>query len=240
MLIRSLISLLCLMIITTAGIAQKEAQEKTVLQAAFVCLPGVYNSELMAPYDILQHSIYRDTLNYIACYVVTPDGKPFITSEGITIVPHYSFANAPDADILIIPSTEKSMSEDLQNVVYMNWIKNTAEQADYVMTLCDGAFPLAGTGLLDGRVATTFPGDRASFKEMFPAIQVRELNFVVDGKYITSVGGALSYEPALWLLEHLYSAENARRTAKGMVLDWQLSEIPHEIVQQSSSDKSKE
>lgn len=240
MFVRLLKVVLCLIVFSLTGMAQDTVQENRIRQAAFVCLPGVYNSELMAPYDILQHSIYRDTLNYVACFVVTPDGKPFVTSEGITIVPHYSFANAPKADILIIPSTEKSMSEDLQNTIYMNWIRSTAEQAEYVMTLCDGAFPLAATGLLDGRVATTFPGDRARFKEMFPSIKVREVNFVVDGKFITSVGGALSYEPALWLLEHLYSAENARRTAKGMVLDWQLSEIPHEIVQHSSSDKTRE
>ena len=37
-----------------------------------------------------------------------------------------------------------------------------------------------------------------------------DANFVVDGKYITSVGGALSYEPALYLVEHLYGAEHAR------------------------------
>lgn len=240
MFVRLVMVLLCLLFFSATGMAQSDAQEKRVRQAAFVCLPGVYNSELIAPYDILQHSIYRDTLNYIACYVVTPDGKPFVTSEGITIVPHFSFADAPKADVLIIPSTEKSMSDDLQNTEYMNWIHATAEQAEYVMTLCDGAFPLAATGLLDGRVATTFPGDRARLKEMFPSIQVREVNFVVDGKYITSVGGALSYEPALWLLEHLYSAENARRTAKGMVLVWQLSEIPHEIIQHSSSDKPRE
>jgi len=224
--------------VLSCSLSAQQSSEKKIRQAAFVCLPDVYNSELMAPYDILQHSIYRDSLNYIACYVITPDGKPFVTSEGITIVPHYSFHDAPPADIVIIPSTENSMGSDLKNEPYMAWIKKTADSAEFVMTLCDGAFPLAATKLLNGRVATTFPGDRERFKELFPEIDVREVNFVVDGKYITSVGGALSYEPALWLLEHLYSAENARLTAKGMVLDWDISKIPHEIIEHSTSDKS--
>ena len=59
-----------------------ESTSPKVYQAAFVCVDKVYNSELMAPYDILQHTIYRDKENYVACFIVTPDGKPFVTSEG--------------------------------------------------------------------------------------------------------------------------------------------------------------
>jgi len=66
--------------------------ESKILNAGFVCVEKVYNSELMAPYDVLQHSYYRDPQNYIRCFIVTPDGKPFVTSEGIRITPDYSFA----------------------------------------------------------------------------------------------------------------------------------------------------
>ena len=206
-------------------------QTATVRNAGFVCLDKVYNSELTAPYDILQHTIYRDSLNYIRCFIVTPDGKPFVTSEGITITPHYSFANSPDIDILVIPSTENSMDSDLKNKQYMEWIRYRAEQAEYVMTLCDGAFPLAATGLLNGRTATTFPSDRERLKKMFPEVNVKfNVNFVADGKYITSVGGALSFEPALYLAERLYGYKSAHRLGVGLVLDWQLSEIPHIVI----------
>jgi transcriptional regulator GlxA family with amidase domain len=53
---------------------------------------------------------------------------------------------------------------------------------------------------------------------------------VVDGKFITSVGGALSYEPALYLVEKLYSKQNAKRIGEGLVLDWDLSKVPHVLV----------
>ncbi len=210
---------------------QQLNESGTILNAGFVCLEAVYNSELMAPYDILQHTIYRDDKNYIRCFIVTPDGKPFTTSEGIMITPHYSFENSPPVDILIIPSTENSMDNDLQNAAYMDWIKAQIKSASYIITLCDGAFPLAATGALNGRVATTFPGDRDRLKAMFPEIDVRyNANFVVDGKFITSVGGALSYEPALYLVEKLYSKENAHRTGVGLVLDWNLEKVPHIVV----------
>lgn len=218
-----------------AGDEVRWSPRPEIRNAGFVCLDGVYNSELMAPYDILQHTIYRDSTNYIRCFIVTPDGQPFTTSEGIRMIPHYSFDTVPPIDILVIPSTENSMSKDLQNAAYMSWLKTAVENAAYVMSLCDGAFPLAATGHLDGRHATTFPADRPRLRAMFPRVTVHEdAHFVVDGKYITAVGGALSYEPALYLLEKIYSVENARRTAQGMVLDWELSSVPHFIVPDSA------
>jgi len=210
--------------------AQSNNNSTKILNAAFVCVDGVYNSELMAPYDVLQHTFYRDSTNYIRCFIVTPDGKPIVTFEGIRISPDYSFENAPPVDILIIPSTETSMTADLENTNYMNWLQKIAESASHVITVCDGAFPLAATGALKGRVVTTFPADRSRLAEMFPEVTVKyDVNFVVDGKYITSVGGALSYEPAFYLVEKLYSTKTAKRIAKGLVWDWELTRVPHLI-----------
>ena len=114
----------------------------------------------------------------------------------------------------------------------MSWLREKVTAARWVITLCDGAFPLAATGALDGRIATTFPGDRDRFAEMFREIDVRyDVRFVVDGKYITSVGGAPSYEPAFYLVQLLYSPAHAARTSEGLVFDWDLSRVPHLIVE---------
>ncbi len=244
--LHNFLSLALVLLIAGCGAAQSEepasvaetSQEAAlapagILKAGFVGLETVYNSELMAPYDILQHSVFRDSINYVETFVVSPDGQPFTTFEGITITPHYSFDDAPEIDILVIPSTGGSMSTDLENEVFMTWLKQAVDRAQYVITVCDGAFPLAATGALDGRQATTFPADRDRLAEMFPDVEVLyDANFAVDGKFITSVGGALSYEPALYLVERLYGVEHARRTAQGLVLDWDVSQIPHFIASQ--------
>ena len=240
--LQTLACILLIMTMTACGEAQSEppvssteAQETVspsgVLTAGFVGIETVYNSELMAPYDVLQHSVFRDSVNYIQTFVVSPDGQPFTTFEGITIVPHYSFDEAPPIDILVLPSTGGSMTTDLENETLMIWLKQAVDRAQYVITVCDGAFPLAATGALDGRAATTFPADRDRLAAMFPHVEVRyDANFVVDGKFITSVGGALSYEPALFLVERLYGAEHVQRTAAGLVLDWDVRSIPHVIT----------
>ena len=207
-------------------------QPEGVLRAAFVALDGVYNSELMAPYDVLHHSVFRDSANFVEPFVVSPDGAPLITFEGLTIIPHYSFVTAPQADILIVPSTDGSMDRDLNNEQFLDWLRTAADNAMWVITVCDGAFPLAATGLANGREVTTFPADRGQLAAMFPEVSVRyEERLVVDGKFITSVGGALSYEPALYLVEELYGKSHARETATGLVLNWNLDRIPFRKVE---------
>lgn len=198
-----------------------------VRTAGFVITPEVFNSELMAPYDVFQHSIFRDESDYIETFIVSEDGLPVETFEGILVTPHYSFETAPPIDILVIPSAGGSMTTDLENPALMAWLSDAVGRAEWVVTVCDGAFPLAATGAIDGRTATTFPGDREAFQAQFPSVDVRfDQRIVVDGKYITSVGGAMSYEPAFYLVEHIYGKEHADRTAEGLVWPWDRSAVP--------------
>ena len=69
---------------------------------------------------------------------------------------------------------------------------------------------LAQAGLLDDVVSTTFPSDIEAYKTMFPHLDVRsDVLFVHDDKFITSAGGAKSFEAALYLCELLYGKEIA-------------------------------
>lgn len=202
------------------------AQEK--ISTAFVVIDGVYNSELTAPFDILEHSRYHSPKHFFRCFVVSPDGKPVKTAEGLRIEADYSFANCPPVEVLVIPSTETSMKEDLQNQRYMEWVSAKVDEATVVMTLCDGAFPLGETGRLNGLNATTFPGDQEAFAKMFPKVKVhRDVLFVQDGKYITSVGGARSFEPAIFLAHQWFGEKVAKGLARGLVIDWDLATFPH-------------
>ncbi len=218
-----MINLAMVLLATFAGNAPKKP-----LQTGFLVIDGVYNSELMAPFDILQHSTYRDRDTYFRCFLVSPEGKPIKTAEGLTIHSDYDFAGCPKLDVLVIPSTVTSMKEDLQDGPYMDWVRQRVAEARVVITLCDGAFPLANTGKLKGLNATTFPGDQDRFAEMFPEIKVhRDVWFVQDGKFITSVGGARSYEPALFLAQEWFDLAYAQRLARGLVIDWIPAKIPH-------------
>jgi transcriptional regulator GlxA family with amidase domain len=199
-----------------------EAPTDRPLQAAFLVVDGVYNSELMAPYDVLHHTVFHtDPDPGIEVFVVSPDGEAVTSFEGIRIVPHHSFESAPPIDILVVPSAEHSMGSDLENRAMIDWVRETAGSARWVMSLCDGAFVLAEAGLLDGRSATTFPSDYDAFAERFPDVHLRiNVSFVHDGKMLTSQGGARSYDVAMYLVDLLYGEQVARGVGGGLLIPW--------------------
>jgi putative intracellular protease/amidase len=190
------------------------------LRAGFLVVNGVYNSELMAPYDVFQHTAYHVKPG-IEVFTVSPDGQPITTSEGLHITPQYSFANTPAIDLLVVPSGEGSMSGDLENQALIDWVGRTAQSARHVISLCDGAFVLAKAGLLDGVAATTFPDDYQRLVQRFPRVDLRvNVSFVDAGKVLTSEGGARSYDVAMYLVDQLFGPQVAAAIGKGLVIPW--------------------
>jgi transcriptional regulator GlxA family with amidase domain len=196
-------------------------------------MDGVYNTELTAPMDIFQHTIFRKGIKAMNVFLVAEDMDVVTTFEGMRILPDYSYLDGkhPDIDILVVPSAEHHLDTDLENQDLIDWVAMTGAKAEYVTSHCDGAFVLAKAGLLDKVASTTFPSDIAKYKFFFPHLDVREdVMFVHDEKYITSAGGARSFDGALYLCEHLYGKEIAQSLAVGLVIEWQLEQVKHEVI----------
>lgn len=190
------------------------------LRVGFLIVDGVYNSELMAPWDIFHHTVFHAEPG-MEVFAISPEGTPVTTFEGLEVAAHHSFDDAPPLDVLVVPSAEHSMGSDLEDARMIGWVREVGQRARFVVSLCDGAFVLAQAGLLDGRAVTTFPGDQDAFAERFPHLDLRRgPSFVHDGPMITSQGGAKSYDPALYLVDHLYGETAARGVGRGMVIDW--------------------
>ena len=194
-------------------------------------MEGVYNTELTAPMDIFQHTQYREGIRQMNVFTIAREKKWITSFEGLKIYPDYSYrSNHPPIDILVVPSAEHHLDTDLDDKEMIAWVRKVSQSAAYVTSHCDGAFVLAEAGVLDGVASTTFPSDIAAYKKRYPQLEVvSDVLFVHEGKFITSAGGAKSFEAALYLCEHLYGKEIAERLAKGLVIDWDLSEVPCDI-----------
>ncbi len=200
---------------------------------AFLIMDGVFNTELTAPYDIFQHTIFREGIKSMNTFLVADTRDPITSFEGIRMLPDFDYTedDMPHIDILVVPSAEHHLDSDLENERMISWVTEVSRKATYVTSHCDGAFVLAKAGLLDDVASTTFPSDVEKYKETFPHLDVRDkVLFVHDGKFITSAGGAKSFEAALYLAEHLYGDSIARSLAGGLVIDWDLNEVPHVVV----------
>lgn len=187
----------------------------------FLVENGTFNSELVAPLDILHHTPSHAPPGFSVC-TIARSREPIRTYEGLAIIPDYDYANAPPLEVLIVPSAERHVRDDFDDPQLIAFVRDRAPRAKWVISLCDGAFVLARAGLLDDRRCTTFPGDIAKLRERFPKAQVLDnVSFVVDRNVITSVGGAKSYDPALYVVERSFGSDIARAVGRGLVIDWE-------------------
>lgn len=200
---------------------------------AFLIMDGTFNTELTAPFDIFQHTIFREGIKAMNVFTVANTNKPITTFEGIRVLPDFNYLkdSLPKIDVLVVPSAEHHLDSDLEDEKLIDFVQRIDKEAQFVTSHCDGAFVLAKAGVLNGKVSTTFPSDIDKMRVMFPDLDIRkEVLFVHDGKYITSAGGAKSFEAALYLCEYLYGKKIAQSLAGGLVIDWDVEKVPHLII----------
>jgi transcriptional regulator GlxA family with amidase domain len=195
-----------------------------LLLVGVLALPGVYNTELVAAIDVFDHvRFHSQPAPGMKVVVIAPTRSPIRTFEGVTVTPDFGLDDAPNLDVFVIPSAEGNMGRDLKDAALIAKVRRRAAEASLVLTLCDGAFLLAATGALDGRQATTFPGDRDAFAKAFPKVDVRrDVSWVWDGRFVTSAGGVQSFDAALAIVEKLYGRKAADGIGNGIVLDWEV------------------
>src|SRR5262249_2387189 len=103
----------------------------------------------------------------------------------------------------------------------IDWIRRKAGTSKYVLSVCNGAFILARTGLLDGLSATTFYGLIDRFRTFAPKVKVvTDQRFVDNGKIITSAGLSSGIDAALHVVEKLLGQGRAASVALHMEYDW--------------------
>ena len=209
---------------TGAGDAERPLELPTdrPLVAGFVVVDGVYNTELMAPWDVFEHARHHTGGSpAIEVVAISLDGGPVRTAEGLRILADHGFADAPRLDILVVPSAEGSRDRDLENRALIDFVRERGEAARFVVSLCWGAFVLAEAGLLDGRACTTFPSSYKGFAQRFPEARLHvNVSFVHEGRLLTSEGGARSYLAAMYLVDLLYGEEVAAGVGGGLLIAW--------------------
>jgi len=141
------------------------------------------------------------------------------------VVPKYSFADMPKTDVLVLPGG--GVRPHLENAKVIKWVQDTSANAEYVMSVCNGAFFLGKAGLLDGLSATTFYGLIDQLKVLAPKARVvTNQRFVDNGKIITTAGLSSGIDGALHLIEKISGRGRAQEVALNLEYNWQ-PDVPY-------------
>lgn len=152
-------------------------------------------------------------------YTVSETRNP-IKSGRLTIIPDYTFADAPEPDI-VVEGAQTGASEP-----YLNFLRTMAARGKLMLSVCTGVSKFAEAGLLDGRAATSHHDYIAGFEKTYPKISwLRDRAYVHSAPMIYTAGGETSgIELALHITELYFNHDVAVKTARYMEYrgpDWQ-------------------
>ncbi len=162
-------------------------------------MPGLDSrrSEDSAPFHVFTVGKTRDTVH---------------ATGDLLVVPHYSFADTPRIDLLVVPGgfgTRSLMSDEST----LEWIRTAAASARRVTSVCSGALLLTKAGLLEGKRATTHWG-ALDLLESLGGVSVDRVSRVVDDGVITSAGVASGIDMSFYVVEQLHGRAVADETAR--------------------------
>src|SRR6266404_3075289 len=193
---------------TNAATPPREPARKV----AILIFDGVQIIDYTVPYEVFGAA-------GLEVFTVATSAAPITTNMGMKVTPHFALDDAPAANVLLIPGGGVIPTQ--QDPRVLKWIQERSKQAEYVMSVCDGAYILAKTGLLDGLTATTTAGLIDGLPTIAPKVKVvKDRRYVDNGKFITTAGLSSGIDGALYVISKLFGNARAQLTALRIEYDW--------------------
>ena len=176
--------------------------------------------DFCGPFEVF--SVASNQSDSVSFNVYTVAEKtPIRARNGLSVNPEHTLDCCPKSNILLVPGGNGTRKE-LDNGSLIEWIKQTANEAELVLSVCTGALLLGKAGLLDGLEMTTHRVAYDLLREIVPTGKVHtDRRFVDNGKIITSAGIAAGIDMSLHVVERLLGPNVASATARHMEYPWE-------------------
>jgi len=188
----------------------------------FVIFPGVTQLDFTGPFEVLSRLGTPPSLSAPSAYaharthVVAKSMLPVSSDRSLGLMPTCTFGNCPPLNLICVPGGA-GVAEALADVETIDFVRRAGDQAEYVTSVCMGAFLLGAAGLLVGRRATT----HWAYTDLLPLVGARhEKGRVVrDGNVVTAGGVTAGIDFAFSIVADLAGPEVARAIQLGIEYD---------------------
>ena len=123
------------------------------------------------------------------------------------------------ADTIVIPNGGRPTPTIDYEPVVLDALRAAYRRGARLISFCSGAFPLAATGLLDGRQATTHWTYAHQFRARHPSIDLQpDVLYTGADRLYTSAGTSAAIDLCLHLIREDWGADVANTVARRMVV----------------------
>ena len=166
---------------------------------------------------VFWNAIFKEPMTpYFDVKISSVDGKVLCGPGGAKLQPHRKIQKRDRFDLVIVPSegmrVDPSTPSFRKRVQYLN---HMYEKGATIASVCTGAFLVAATGLLDGKVATTHWALAGEFTRLYPNVDLDTDLMIADNHRIVTAGGvSADQDLCMHLIDRLCGHEVALQTAR--------------------------
>jgi len=177
----------------------------------FVIFPNLTQLDFTGPLQVLSR------LPQSATRIVAKSAAPVPSDCGLGLVPTHTFASCPPLDLICIPGGSEGVADIINDSETIEFVRQKAGAAKYVMSVCTGAFVLGVAGLLKGRRATT----HWAYTDLLPLVGAthEKARVVKDDNVITGGGVTAGIDLGLSVIAEIAGETTARRVQLGIEYD---------------------
>ncbi len=176
--------------------------------------------DFCGPFEVFTVTGGRDGTTPFTVSTVAETRQTITARGGLRVEPAHSFENCPSPDILVVPGGMGTRRE-MNNPGMLSWLKENAQRADLMLSVCSGALLLAKAGLLEGLTATTHHGALDELRAISPGIKVDDTKrFIDNSRVIVAAGISAGIDMSLHVVARLMGHEQASETARYMEYAW--------------------
>jgi cyclohexyl-isocyanide hydratase len=188
----------------------------------FVIFPGLTQLDFTGPFEVLSRLGTPPSISVPSkfpqskTHVVAKTMLPVLSDRGLGIMPTCTFENCPPLDLICLPGGP-GVVEALADIETIDFIRRQGGRAEYVTSVCMGAFLLGAAGLLKGRRATT----HWAYTDLLPLVGAihEKARVVRDGNVFTSGGVSAGIDFAFRIVAELAGPEVAQALQLGLEYD---------------------
>lgn len=146
----------------------------------------------------------------LTCEMVSLHGDQVVAKKGLSISVPKKLTADSRYDLILLPGGEGSRPLMTDQAV-LTLLKQAAEHATWVTSVCSGSLVYGAAGLLAGKKCTSHYSCLDFLAKISPTSEVIANNrFVQDGQTVTSAGVSAGIDMALWLVGQVYTPEFAK------------------------------